>query len=235
MEERYMSQNEQENIFYAEEDRRNNPKEYFQVMSSLIGKQKWQSLCDIGCATGDFLHYIRLQHGKEKRLAGVDNFDKLRDIAASRLPDCKFYKGDIWTKEGLPEEKFDVVCMAGVLCLFEDFRRPLRNLMDMVNEKGIIMIFSPFNSHDCHTEVYYKQKGQEGRLVLYSLEEIGKWIENENKEYSYRFIPFRIGTTIEEQKENPIRSYTVALADGTNGLINGIDMWLEQYLLVITK
>jgi trans-aconitate methyltransferase len=179
------------------------------------------------------LHYIRSQHGKEKNLVGVDNFDKLRNIAELRLPDCQFYKGDIWTKEGLPKEKYDVVCMSGVLCLFEDFRQPLSNLMDIVDENGIIMIFSAFNSHDCHTEVHYKQKGQEGKMLLYSLQEVSEWIEN--KGYQHKFIPFKINTTIKEQKENPIRSYTLALADGTNGLINGIDLWLEQYLLVITQ
>lgn len=228
-----MDQNEQENAFYADEDRRDDPKEYFQMIGSLLEGLDWQSLCDVGCATGDFLYHIRSRFGKEKRLTGVDTFDALRDIAASRLPDCRFFDGDIWTGKGIPDERYDVVCMSGVLYLFDDLERPLSNLLEMAGEDGTVMIFSSFNPHDCHTEFHFEQKGREGRIVVYSLEEVGRWLDE--KGLSYRFLPFRVKAQIQERKDDPIRSYTVALADGTNGLINGIGQWIEQYLLVITK
>ena len=136
-----MNQNEQENAFYASEDRRNNPKEYFQLINSVLNEVKWDSLCDVGCATGDFLWYIQKQNGISKRLVGIDPFDKLRNIAESRLSNCKFYKGDIWSGEGIPEEKYDIVCMSGVLYLFDDFKLPIENLMKITKTGGTIIIF----------------------------------------------------------------------------------------------
>ena len=220
-----MNQNEQENAFYASEDRRNNPKEYFQLINSVLNEVKWDSLCDVGCATGDFLWYIQKQNGISKRLVGIDPFDKLRNIAESRLSNCKFYKGDIWSGEGIPEEKYDIVCMSGVLYLFDDFKRPIENLMKITKTGGTIIIFGQFNSHDCHTDVHFKLKDREGKIVVYSINEISEWLIA--KHFCYKFIPFKIKSIIEEKKDDPIRSYTVPLKDMTNGLISGLDLWIE--------
>lgn len=225
--------NARECLHYIDEDMRDDPKEYFQLMNSLLKEMTWDSLCDVGCATGDFLHYIRSQHGKEKELTGIDSFDRLRDIAASRLPDCRFYKGNIWTAEGLPEERYDVVCMSGVLNIVDDFRRPIENLAAMLNEGGTIMIFAQFDPHDCHTRVDYKIKGHEETMEIYSLSEVSQWLGQQG--FRHTFLPFKMKAAIKERKDDPSRSYTVALADGTNGMISGIGLWIEQYLLVIDR
>lgn len=226
-----MNQNEQENAFYANEDRREEPKEYFQLINDILKDENWFSLCDVGCATGDFLWYMRKVYGASRKMVGVDNYDVLRNIAQKRLSDCQFYKGDIWTGEGLPNEKYDIVCMSGVLYLFDRFERVIDNLLKITNTSGVLLIFGQFNSHSCHTDVHFKLNDREGRIVVYSIEEISKWLIE--RDYSFEFIPFKMKSKIMEKKDDPIRSYTIALADQTNGLINGLDLWIEQYLLKI--
>ena len=66
---------------------------------------------------------------------------------------------------------------------------------------------------------------------MYSINEISEWLIA--KHFCYKFIPFKIKSIIEEKKDDPIRSYTVPLKDMTNGLISGLDLWIEQYLLLI--
>lgn len=230
-----MNQNEREHEFYATEDRRNDPKENFKMISHILetGGKHWNSLCDVGCASGDLLHYIRKQFGKEKTLVGIDSFEKLLHVAQERVPDCKFLKGDILSGEGLPKERFDIVCMLGVLSLLDDFRRPFENLLRLVAPGGSALVFSPFNSYGCHVEHRYSiRSGEAGRLMIYSQEEIGAWLHG--KGYKYEFIPFQLTVKLDSDPTNPLRSYTVALADGTNGIVNNIGLWFDQYLLRIS-
>lgn len=230
-----MNQNKREHGFYATEDRRKDPKENFKMINRILEMRggRWESLCDIGCASGDFLYYIREQHGKEKRLIGIDNFEELLRVAKARVPDCNFLKGDILSGQGLPEEKFDIVCMLGVLSLFDDFKCPFENLLRLAAPGGSVLVFSPFNSNGCRVEHRYSIRGEEpGRLMVYSQQEIGEWIQE--KGYQYEFIPFQLTVKLDPDPSNPLRSYTVALADGTNGIVNGIGLWFEQYLLRIS-
>lgn len=231
-----MNQNEREHGFYATEDRRNDPKENFKMISHILKGENggdWNSLCDIGCASGDFLYYIREQHGKEKTLVGVDSFDELLHVAKNRVPDCSFLKGDILSGEGLPTERFDIVCMLGVLSLFDDFRLPFENLLKLAAPGGNVLVFSPFNSHGCRVEHRYSVKGGESeRWMVFSQEEIGAWLQE--KGYRYEFIPFHLTINLDPDPNNPLRSYTVALADGSNGIVDGIGLWHEQYLLKIS-
>ena len=68
--------------------------------------------------------------------------------------------------------------------------------------------------------------------MIYSQQELGQWLEEQG--YTYEFIPFRLSINLDRSKDNPLRSYTVALADGTNGIVNGLGIWFEQYLLKIS-
>lgn len=230
-----MNQNEREHEFYAAEDRRVDPKEYFKLINEVLktGQKSWKTLCDIGCASGDFLYYMQTQNRDEdKEFVGIDNFDKLLRVAKKRVPGCEFLKGDIWSGEGMPQGRsFDVVCMLGVLSLFDDFKYPFRNLINLTHPGGSVLVFSAFNSHGCHVEHKYTIRGESGRLIVYSQEEIGQWLEEQG--YTYEFIPFQLTVQLNPNKDNPLRTYTVALMDGTNGIINNAGMWFEQYLLKI--
>jgi cyclopropane fatty-acyl-phospholipid synthase-like methyltransferase len=50
------------NSFYATEDRKSKPKEYFKFIVSLAGPLMipGASVLDFGCATGEFLYYRRI-------------------------------------------------------------------------------------------------------------------------------------------------------------------------------
>jgi len=48
---------------YMDEDRSDNPKEYYKVLGSEIAKDfsQCESILDVGCATGELLRYFRNQ------------------------------------------------------------------------------------------------------------------------------------------------------------------------------
>ncbi len=234
-----MIHNEECCEFYLDEDRRSNTKESFQLLFYCIQKYKsdWKSLCDVGCATGDFLWYVNKMVQEQNRasikLTGIDTYDALRETASRRVPAGEFIKGDIYSMEGIDSHyKYDVVCMSGVLSMLDDFHTPIKNLISITNKGGKVFIYSVFNDNKCAVEVRYViDKKEKGRLMITSKQELGEWLSENG--YEYEFIPFKMKGEIKQREDQPLRSFTVPLADGTNGLMNGLGVWHDFYLLMI--
>jgi len=61
---------------YLFQNRHNKPKEYFKFIErKAFGKKKYfnqkEKICDFGCATGEFLYFLKKKH-PEKNFTGVD-------------------------------------------------------------------------------------------------------------------------------------------------------------------
>lgn len=234
-----MEHNEECCRFYLNEDRRNDTKENFQLIYHYIEKYKsnWKRLCDVGCATGDFLWYVKTIADEQKmrniELTGIDTYEELLRTAGERIPEGRFVKGDIYSMKGIDSaEKYDVVCMTGVLVMLDDFQTPIENLITITNRGGKVFVFSIFNENKCSLEVNYViDQRERGKMVIASKQEVENWLRV--KGYEYEFIPFKMKGKIQQRKDQPLRSFTVPLEDGTNGLMNGLGIWHDLQLLII--
>ena len=65
---------------------------------------------------------------------------------------------------------------------------------------------------------------------IYSHRTIGEWLQGKVK--SHRFIDFSMPFALQPQ-ENPIRSWTVDMADGTRRLTNGMKLLVDLSFLEI--
>lgn len=229
-------QNRETNYFYANEDRRNNVKDYFKMIVGEIKNDfpeaKQKTCLDIGCATGDFLWFAQKEI-RNTYFCGMDTFKDLLDIAEKRLPNCTFQLGNIFSGEGILFQKsYDMIVMSGVLYLFNNFETPFKNIIDMLSVQGKAYIFSIFNANNCQVEVSYIKDNQHGKIHIYSMQQIEEWCRENS--LMCEFIPFYLSTEIEPSAD-PLRSYTVPLANGNLGIINGLDIWHRFYLLKIYK
>lgn len=237
-----MKKNEHNCGFYREEDRRIEPKEAFKLLYNDIKQLSTiTSICDVGCATGDFLWYINSEFtasGKEVKYTGVDNFQELLDIAKERMPFVEFYKGDIVSMENIPaDRKWDVVCMSGVLCMLDDFKTPLNNLISMTKAGGSVYIYSNFNNYGCHVETLYsyvdEKSGEkvDGKIVTFSIKEVAEFLDGLC--LKYEFIPLIMNKEIPKNHVEPVRTWTIPLVDGTYGIVNGFNLYQEFFVLKI--
>ena len=219
------------NDFYAKEDRRSEPKDYFKLINRELQKENWASLTDVGCATGDFLDYMIRQNGDKSKWVGVDNYPRLMDIAKKRISKCDFYEADVYTGKNLDLiPKSDVVCMSGVLYLFNEFEGAFDNLFSLVNEGGMAYVFSTFNTCDSRVDHIWSHGAKHGHYMEFSMQEISRYLDEKGLRHEY--VPFQISTEI-PVNDDPIRTYTIRLADGTLGVKNGINVWHNFYLLKI--
>lgn len=227
--------NRTNNFYYQETVEKENFKLLADIMSIKIQNGDIRSICDIGCATGELLGYLMRRFGvKNIKYCGVDINEQFVKCCETKFKDGKFVVGNIYTGCDL-KEKFDSVLFFGTLCYFSDFKRIFNNLFSLLNERGYVYIFSPFNRYDYHVKYEYDYMDVDGEKIVnvehtHSIKEISNWLEEKNIVYKWHY--FQMPFDIQRSKANyPVRVWTERMADGSRINRDAIDRIQEQYLL----
>ncbi|QQG42899.1 MAG: class I SAM-dependent methyltransferase [Candidatus Giovannonibacteria bacterium] len=224
---------------YLSENRKLKVKEKFKSIIRIadrhLRKLTRPEILDVGCATGDFLHYLRARYPNAS-LTGLDIMPALLKLAKREVPQASYVRGDIYTGRGLPKSKFDAVFLLAVHSIFDDVGSWLDNLLRLVKPNGHIFVDGLFNPEDVDVvmRVRYAKPGsryQRGwnmfsqKTVLEHLRKRGA------KGAFHRFV---IGIDIPRHKDDPLRSWTFKLENGERAIINGTQILHQFYFLEIT-
>lgn len=222
--------------FYLTEHRKNNPKEYFKFIANIaepLMQSKNMKVIDVGCATGDFVFYLRHRF-PEISLTGMDIDSELLTRAREEVEGVNFLQGDI-TKNCL-SEKYDIIFQNGVHSIFDDFEW-LNNLLNSMTDSGRLFIFGLFNPEDLDVLIKSRPAASEGKWEtgwnLYSKKSVLHFIESKGFNGVYR--DFEIGLDLEKKPSDPLRSWTERLEDGRRIIINGLQLVNTLSLLEIKK
>ena len=216
---------------YLQEDRKQQTKESFKFIvskaSAHLDQYHQPRIADIGCATGDFLYYLKSLY-PESELTGIDVMPELLERAAAEVPGVEFLQGNIVEKETLPKGRFDAVFMNGVYTIFDDFRPCLENALELADRArdGKLFVFGLFNPDDVDVLVKVRNSAQphdapwqsgwncfSRTSVQHHLEKLGVT--------SSRFHEFEIGIDLPRHESDPLRSWTFRYEDGSRGIVNG--------------
>lgn len=225
-------------IFYLTEDRKHAPKEYFKFIGEytfkFIKKFKNPKVLDIGCATGDFLWYIHLLH-PYSQIYGIDVMPQLIEQAKKEVPAGTYFKADIYTGEGLPDMKFDVVFMFGVHPIFDDYVPWINNLIKLISPEGRAFVFGIFNPYDIDVLVKARRSLEEGPWEmgwnLFSKKTIGHYLES--LKIRYKFIDWNTNIDLTKKPEDLFRAWTLKLENGKRIEVSGVGLLLYSMLLEI--
>ena len=225
---------------YLHEDRSNNTKESFKFINSIFVKENVKSICDVGCATGEFLYYFKQQH-PEITATGIDVMPELLERAKCLCPDVTFYEGNIAKKNTLPQVKFDAVFCLGVLGIFDNPQEVLTNLVSLL-KKNVgckLYLFTSFN--DYPVDVLLRVRRTDGgepsdwevgwNLFSYTT------IKNTLMQLGARTVekfPFHISIDLPPHPEDPLRSWTEKTPGGERYFISGMRMIQDQQVIVAT-
>ena len=144
---------------YLNENRALKPKEVFRFGIGLLGDAfagRPIRICDVGCATGDFLIYMKSRFPGAS-LTGMDVSPSLLQAARAALPDATFVQGSVTDSGCLPASAYDVITMYGVLSILDDPEPALENLVNSVAPGGRILISSNFNEDPIDVIVRYRR------------------------------------------------------------------------------
>ncbi len=191
------------------------------------------SFLDIGCANGIFTNYLSKKF-KKINFLGVDISDELIKIAKSntKTDNSNFLVKDIDLIRF--SQKFDFICASGMLSNYERFEKPLLKWINLLNPKGILIIFGVFNSSNIDLQVKirnnFTKTDWENGLTTYSIETVSKFLIS--KKINFRFHKFYLPIELKKQKD-PIKTYTEVTREGKKIILTGANIVNEFFHLLI--
>ncbi len=227
--------------FYIDEDRRGTVKDNFKFLTNIMDlsgiMDKVTSVCDIGCATGDLLWYLRDYYHNTGGVKwyGMDIEQELLNVAHERMSDIEFIKHDIWSDKIVA--KFDLITFFGVLGWFDDYERVIEKLLGMLNPNGVVYIFSVFNKYGYTVKYDYNCIDSDGKSrhnieYVYSIEEFTHFLQKKGLQFT--FHEFAIQAVINKKEARyPVRAWTEELSDGSRIIVDQIGRKQDQFLLEI--
>ena len=211
-------------------------KESFKFLLKSILRIKFNSLIDIGCANGSFLNFIKKKF-KNKKLVGADIDSNLLFNAKNRNNDIEFTKLDISKKiKNKLIEKYDIVVMSGVHTIYDDIAPLIKNASLICKKGGYFLMFGSFNpsKFDILTRVKeFKSNTWETGFNRPSLLTTRRLF---NKFFSSSVVSkFNFNLKIKKNKQDPRRTYTIALKSNKLLTINGLEQISTKFLIIGKK
>ncbi len=109
----------------------------------MIGDVKNKKVLDLGCGPG---RYSKILSDKKAKVTGIDNSEKLIEVAQKEAPKANFILGDI---EKLPfsNNQFDIVISTLVIGHLKDWNKVLKEVNRVLKKDGIFIfsITGPFS------------------------------------------------------------------------------------------
>ena len=214
------------------------PKEHEKFMCDLLARELGDfsgRFLDVGCATGNALGMLR-ERFPEAVLEGLElNADLIKSgKRALAGKDIAFYQGDAF--DFAPSAQFDAILASGILGVFNDPYPVLERWLSWLTPGGKLVVFSAFNSNDVDVSIrfrnHYRDEGWETGFAWYSQRAVGNFLASLG--YKSRFERFILPIDL-EKSDNPIRQYTMQLANGDRILVNGANLIFEQYFMIAER
>ena len=105
-----------------------------------LKKNKNLEIIDVGCATGEFLFFLKNKY-PNLNLSGMDIMSDLIDKAKKDVKDVKFHVGDITNPKKYLKKKFDIVIFMGVHSIWDDPNDWFPFLLKLCKKNGRLYIF----------------------------------------------------------------------------------------------
>jgi hypothetical protein len=156
----------------------------------------------------------------------MDVMPELIERATTEVPGASFVRGNIFSGENLPDERYDAVFMSGVHSIFDQHEPWLDNLLRLVDTGGRVFVFGIFNPENVDVLIKARASGSEGPWQsgwnLISKETVGAYLRL--KDRSFTFHDWEIPVDLARHADDPLRSWTVRLEDGHRQIVNGLQL-----------
>lgn len=226
---------------YLNENRYDTPKEYFKVLGKILSKANYpqgSKLLDVGCASGELLYYLKRVLPEFKELAGMDISRDLIKKAIRYVSGAKFFVSSINNSKFFRKHQYDAVICCGVISIFDNFSRPLGNLLSCVREGGMVLVFGIFNDDPVDVIIRYRVVNQPQRvwkagLNVFSRHSIDRLLTNSRYQLKWEWLPFRMPFAIEKNQQTPIRAWTIKTEYDPYQQVAGTSQLLNTKILKI--
>ena len=225
------------NEVYTKKDRYIKPKEIFINLIKILKKEKLnktKSLIDIGCASGELLFNLN-KNFENLNLTGLDVDKKLILKARDKCPkSIKFMKGDI-SKKIKNLGKFDIIILSGVMSIFDNGDKIMKNLFSILKPNGRIFIFESLNIYSFNLYIKSEEIRKKKKDIWFKNMYSTQFFKDTAKRFKKKckFFEFRLKMDLKKNKKNLRLGWTEILSKKkivTNGLgIIQNQFWIKIY------
>jgi len=199
-----------------------------------IAKLKFNSVLDVGCASGLSLYFLR----KTKNYAdflGIDNDQEMIDHATDFFSDDKNSEFQLSTIESLRNDtKFDLVLLWGLISFYDSYEDLILKIKSHLTETGSISIWSGFSKSEYDVFVSYSKDGiNNPGLNMFSLPKLIGFLKANN--FTVEVNQFNPTVPLMKDASNPLVSYTLFDNDNNYTIVNGLNVVRDFYHLIVTK
>jgi len=227
---------------YIDEGWLQQPKESFKALATHMrshSENPCGQLLDVGCATGELLGYLSHQF-PELKPTGVDVFDALLTAGRLRLPAATFLSASALDLPIEFRERFDFVTAVGVMSIFDEVQMEAfwRNLLDVTAPNGLIAVLSPLNEYGVDTVTRHRKRNPGSTLAwesgwnVFSTVTIEETLQKLGHTVSIERFVF---TPVLQQREDPVRTWTLPTAANPHQLTNGLKLLVDHYFMLVRK
>ena len=191
-------------------------------------------ILDIGCANGIFLKKFS-EEFKNYHLTGIDTSSKMINLAKKmKIKNLNFFKKDFMKYN--KKSYFDIVVASGVLAFYDDYSNPIIKMLSLLKKNSYLYIFGTFNSANIDTLVKfrnnYTNSTWEKGLNSFSIKTISRFLKKKKIKFKFKkfILPFNL-----KKKNNPIISYTLKFSKKNQLILNGANIRMELFYLIVKK
>lgn len=216
------------------------PKDSFVQVGNLIdewlkGNSGVASIVDMGCATGALLNYLGKRF-PDQDISGYEYLETLIEAGQKNYPNIKITQASIFDRNKISASSLDVITVLGVISIFDDIEPLVKNLAYWIKPGGKILLHGMFNPFDVDVFVKYRKSEEHGDGPL----EAG-WNVVSQKTITKMFVEagagrvqfheFKISVDLAQNTNDPLRSWTEKLEDGSRQIVNATCLKQPQFIL----
>ena len=197
-------------------------------------KKTYGKILDIGCANGIFIKKFNKEF-KEFKCTGVDTSKDMINLAKKNKSKNSTFLIKDFMKYNM-KSHFDIVIASGVLAFYDNYSKVINKMLSFLKKNSYLYIFGTFNSEDIDTIVKFKNNYTnstwEKGLNSFSKKRVSNFLKK--KKYKFNFKKFDIPFNL-KKKKNPILSYTLKSSKNRKIILNGANIRMELFYLIIKK
>lgn len=226
---------------YLSEDRFGRPIEVHKRMAEIIadlGLSEKASVLDVGCATGEFIHYLNSRFPMFT-YTGIDISEKMIAAAKPMTPSASFEVGSILEEASFRDRQFDLVLCSGTVQIFDDPSVPLRNLLAATGGGGVLMMHTLANADPVDLITRYRHADDDPDKWglgwnIFSIRTFEKICAEFDPDIEMKWIPFHMPFAL-EKKDDPMRAYTIKTEHNPHQLIIGAGLMVNTQILIARR
>ena len=227
---------------YLAENRYGKAKELHKAVASVLVERglvrEGSVVLDVGCAAGEFLYHLA-RRLPGVRLLGFDLVPELVDKARAMVPEAVFHQGSLLDADACATDSADAVVAIGVHTLFDDPAPMLDNMLGWVLPGGSVVLAGTFNPDpvdvwlQCRRAHGPDDGHRETGWNVWSRLTMERLVTERLGPGRCDFTPFELPMDLPRHEDDPLRTWTVRLDDGSRLLVNGLTSVRYMDIMVV--